>query len=239
MSYEPQPPSLLYPNAAAAEEALKDFALQNGFDLIIAERYPRGSGDNCTRLTFRCVRGRAAKQKPANTAATAAALLRPPPALAVQPQAIMPPPQPTAAGTTTTTRGRRRWHAGEKTPAGPVPDDGLPHRGSGGPGLLQGHNHDLCLPTAFSTFRHRNLRRHEARILELYRQGRKPREILAQIEKDIGAARRGTARGGTAVVGVESRWITTGRGWVLVPGYAEYVAEEEEGWVVGGSWGGS
>ncbi|TLD33331.1 hypothetical protein PspLS_00136 [Pyricularia sp. CBS 133598] len=200
MSFEPQPPSLLYPNAAAAEEALKDFALQNGFDLIIAERYPRGSGDNCTRLTFRCVRGRAAKQKPTATAAGASSC---------SPSSARGQGAGNAAATDSGgddddeggggTPAKKRRRARSQMTGCPYRInikmqkyegmgwriDRVQHRGSGGPGLLQGHNHDLCLPTAFSTFRHRNLRRHEARILELYRQGRKPREILAQIEKDI------------------------------------------------------
>ncbi|KAI6361806.1 hypothetical protein MCOR25_006372 [Pyricularia grisea] len=210
MSFEPQPPSLLYPNAAAAEEALKDFALQNGFDLIIAERYPRGSGDNCTRLTFRCVRGRAAKPKPTTAAAAGASSSSP--SSARGPAAG----NAAAAAAATTDSGGDDDDEGGGDGSGGTPAkkrrrarsqmtgcpyrinikmqkyegmgwriDRVQHRGSGGPGLLQGHNHDLCLPTAFSTFRHRNLKRHEARILELYRQGRKPREILAQIEKDI------------------------------------------------------
>ncbi|TLS21366.1 uncharacterized protein PpBr36_10221 [Pyricularia pennisetigena] len=212
MSYEPQPPSLLYPNAAAAEEALKDFALQNGFDLIIAERYPRGSGDNCTRLTFRCVRGRAAKQNSTTTAAAAAAAS----SSSSSPSSARGAAAGKAAtatdsggddddeeggggGGSSSTPAKKRRRARSQMTGCPYRInikaqkyegmgwriDRVQHRGSGGPGLLQGHNHDLCLPTAFTTFRHRNLRRHEARIMELYRQGRKPREIMAQIEKDI------------------------------------------------------
>ncbi|KAH9427142.1 hypothetical protein MCOR02_012455, partial [Pyricularia oryzae] len=62
--------------------------------------------------------------------------------------------------------------------------DRVQHRGSGGR-PAPGPQPRPVPADGFSTFRHRNLRRHEARILELYRQGRKPREILAQIEKDI------------------------------------------------------
>ncbi|KAH9427141.1 hypothetical protein MCOR02_012454 [Pyricularia oryzae] len=77
MSYEPQPPSLLYPNAAAAEEALKDFALQNGFDLIIAERYHAAPATTAPASPF-AASGAAQQNKNQQTLPPpAAALLRP------------------------------------------------------------------------------------------------------------------------------------------------------------------
>ena len=142
-----------FATADQAQAALKEYAYNNGFDVAIHERYPRGG--EVRRITFRCAKGRAVASQ-ANDHVHDSKRRK------SASQMIACP-----------------YRVNLKLVSGLWRLEGVASRGGG----ESSHNHEFLPAAAFSSFRQQNLREHQTRIITMWKSGVRPRQIITTLQE--------------------------------------------------------